>query len=111
VTQLRQAGVRLTTDEERERIADLVDERLWELPPEDLEVLGLSRWRRSLLDGVAAHHAGLVPLFKEIIEALFQQGLLKIVFATETLALGINMPADPSSSSGSRSTTARGTCC
>ncbi len=93
VTQLRQAGVRLTSDAERDRIADLVDSRLWELPPEDLEVLGLSRWRRSLLDGVAAHHAGLVPLFKEIIEALFQQGLLKMVFATETLALGINMPA------------------
>jgi ATP-dependent RNA helicase HelY len=93
VTQLRQSGVRLTSDEERVRIAEVVDERLWELPVEDLEVLGLSRWRRSLLDGVAAHHAGLVPLFKEIIESLFQQGLLKIVFATETLALGINMPA------------------
>ncbi len=93
VTQLRQSRVRLTTDEERERIAAVIDERLWELPVEDLEVLGLSRWRRSLLDGVAAHHAGLVPLFKEIIESLFQQGLLKLVFATETLALGINMPA------------------
>jgi len=93
VTQLRQSGVRLTSDEERVRIAEAVDDRLWELPVEDLEVLGLSRWRSSLLDGVAAHHAGLVPLFKEIIESLFQQGLLKIVFATETLALGINMPA------------------
>jgi len=93
VAQLRQTGVRLTTEEERVRIAELVDGRLWELPPEDLEVRGLSRWRRSLLDGLAAHHAGLVPLFKEIIEALFQQGLLKLVFATETLALGINMPA------------------
>lgn len=93
VAQLRQARIRLTTDEERERIAAAVDDRLWELPVEDLEVLGLSRWRRSLLDGVAAHHAGLVPLFKEIIESLFQQGLLKLVFATETLALGINMPA------------------
>jgi len=93
VAQLRQAGVRLTTDAERAQIAELVDGRLWELPPEDLEVLGLSRWRRSLLDGIAAHHAGLVPLFKEIIESLFQQGLLKLVFATETLALGINMPA------------------
>ena len=93
VAQLRQAGVRLTTDDERARIAEVVDDRLWELPVEDLEVLGLSRWRRSLLDGVAAHHAGLIPLFKEIIEALFQQGLLKLVFATETLALGINMPA------------------
>jgi len=93
VAQLRQSGIRLTTDEERSRIAEAVDERLWELPAEDLEVLGLSRWRRSLLDGVAAHHAGLVPLFKEVIESLFQQGLLKLVFATETLALGINMPA------------------
>lgn len=93
VTQLRQSGVRLTSDDERGRIAGIIDERLWELPVEDLEVLGLSRWRHSLLDGVAAHHAGLVPLFKEVIEALFQQGLLKIVFATETLALGINMPA------------------
>jgi ATP-dependent RNA helicase HelY len=93
VAQLRQTGVRLTTDEERVRIAEVVDGRLWELPVEDLEVLGLSRWRRSLLDGVAAHHAGLVPLFKELIETLFQQGLLKLVFATETLALGINMPA------------------
>ncbi len=93
VAQLRQAGVRLTSDEERARIAEVLDGRLWELPVEDLEMLGLSRWRRSLLDGIAAHHAGLVPLFKEVIESLFQQGLLKLVFATETLALGINMPA------------------
>jgi ATP-dependent RNA helicase HelY len=93
VGQLRQSGIRLTTDAERARISEAIDERLWELPPEDLEVLGLSRWRRSLLDGIAAHHAGLVPLFKEVIESLFQQGLLKLVFATETLALGINMPA------------------
>jgi ATP-dependent RNA helicase HelY len=93
VTELRQAGVRLTSDEERVRIAALIDERLWELPVEDLEVLGVSAWRTSLLDGVAAHHAGLVPLFKEIVEACFQAGLLKVVFATETLALGINMPA------------------
>lgn len=93
VAQLRQSGVRLTTDEERERIAEVLDDRIWQLPVEDLEVLGLSRWRRSLLDGVAAHHAGLIPLFKEVIEALFQAGLLKLVFATETLALGINMPA------------------
>jgi len=93
VAQLRQSGVRLTDDDERAKIAQIIDARLWELPTEDLEVLGLSRWRRSLLDGVAAHHAGLVPLFKEVIEALFQQGLLKLVFATETLALGINMPA------------------
>jgi ATP-dependent RNA helicase HelY len=93
VTQLVQSGVRLTDEAERTRIAELIDERLWELPVEDLEVLGVSAWRRALLDGVAAHHAGLVPLFKEIVERLFQEGLLKVVFATETLALGINMPA------------------
>ncbi len=93
VAELRRAGVVLTSEEERRRIADLVDGRLWELPPEDLEVLGVGPWRRSLLDGVAAHHAGLVPLFKEVIESAFQKGLLKMVLATETLALGINMPA------------------
>jgi ATP-dependent RNA helicase HelY len=93
VAELRRAGVVLTDEGERERIAELVDGRLWELPPEDLEVLGVGAWRRSLLDGVAAHHAGLVPLFKEVVEAAFQAGLLKLVFATETLALGINMPA------------------
>jgi len=93
VTELRRAGVSLTDASERDRIAAVVDERLWELPVEDLEVLGVSAWRGSLLDGVAAHHAGLIPLFKEIVETLFQAGLLKLVFATETLALGINMPA------------------
>ena len=93
VAELRRAGVVLTDEGERDRIAELVDGRLWELPPEDLEVLGIGAWRRSLLDGIAAHHAGLVPLFKEVVEAAFQAGLLKLVFATETLALGINMPA------------------
>jgi ATP-dependent RNA helicase HelY len=93
VRELHRLGVRLTDDQERERIADLVDDRLWEVPTEDLEVLGVSAWRASLLDGVAAHHAGLIPLFKEVVEQCFQAGLLKLVFATETLALGINMPA------------------
>src|SRR5690606_23717629 len=43
--------------------------------------------------GVAAHHAGMVPVFKEVVEELFVRGLVKVCFATETLALGINMPA------------------
>src|SRR5204863_1299556 len=43
--------------------------------------------------GVASHHAGMLPLFKEAVEELFAQGLVKVVFATETLSLGINMPA------------------
>jgi superfamily II RNA helicase len=47
----------------------------------------------ALMRGIAAHHAGVLPAWKELIEELFQQGLVKVVFATETLAAGINMPA------------------
>ncbi len=93
VGQLVRAGVRVTTAEEREEIARIADTMLADLPAEDLRVLGHDRWRAALLDGVAAHHAGLVPAFKEVVEVCFQRGLLKVVVATETLALGINMPA------------------
>ena len=56
-------------------------------------MLGYWDWRDGLRRGVAAHHAGLVPAFKETVEELFVRGLVRAVFATETLALGINMPA------------------
>lgn len=46
-----------------------------------------------LLRGVGIHHSGLLPLLKECIEILFGEGLLKILFATETFAMGLNMPA------------------
>ena len=55
--------------------------------------LGYDRWLAGLEAGIAAHHAGMVPPFKEAVEACFVEGLVKVVFATETLALGINMPA------------------
>jgi ATP-dependent RNA helicase HelY len=87
------AGVRLTTAEERARIREIVDERLAALTDIDLDVLGWPRWMGALEAGVAAHHAGMVPPFKEAVEACFAEGLVKVVFATETLALGINMPA------------------
>ena len=61
--------------------------------PEDLDVLGYWEWRDALRRGVAAHHAGLIPPFKQTVEELFVRGLVRAVFATETLALGINMPA------------------
>ena len=64
-----------------------------DLPPSDLAVLGFDAWLDALERGIAAHHAGLIPTFKEAVEELFQEGLVKVVFATETLALGINMPA------------------
>jgi ATP-dependent RNA helicase HelY len=93
VTELMRANLRLTTTEEADEIAAIVDLLLGELPPDDLLVLGFERWRDAMTAGIAAHHAGMVPAFKEAVEVCFQRGLLKVVVATETLALGINMPA------------------
>ena len=93
VKQALSSGIRLTDKFEKEEILSLIEERTASLSENDLNVLGFSSWSDSLSRGFAAHHAGLLPLFKEIIEELFQKGLLKVVYATETLALGINMPA------------------
>ncbi|WP_265521219.1 DEAD/DEAH box helicase [Oerskovia flava] len=93
VTQCLAAGLRLTTPQEEAAIRAVVEERGATIPPEDLEVLGFWTWSESLARGVAAHHAGMLPVFKETVEELFSRGLVKVVFATETLALGINMPA------------------
>ncbi len=87
------AGSRLTTGTERDRIREIVDARLGAIDPADLAVLGYSAFLGQLEAGVAAHHAGMVPPFKEVVEACFVEGLVKVVFATETLAVGINMPA------------------
>src|SRR5690606_41246233 len=87
------AGRRLPPAPGRERIRELVEHRVSEMGDADLAVLGYDRWLAGLEAGFAAHHAGMVPPFKEAVEALFTEGLVKAVFATETLALGINMPA------------------
>ncbi|MCT9934420.1 DEAD/DEAH box helicase [Planotetraspora sp. A-T 1434] len=93
VMQCLYAGLRLTNENERHEIRQIVDERTAHLPDEDLAVLGYLEWRDCLERGLAAHHAGMLPAFKEVVEELFTKGLVKAVFATETLALGINMPA------------------
>jgi ATP-dependent RNA helicase HelY len=87
------AGMRLTDAAERDRIREIVDARLEGLADEDLAVLGYGQFLAQLEAGIAAHHAGMVPAFKEVVEACFVEGLIKVVFATETLAVGINMPA------------------
>jgi len=87
------AGLRLTSAEEREEIRFLANKATAHLDPIDLGVLGYDSWLAMLESGVAAHHAGMVPAFKETVEHLFSSGLVKLVFATETLSLGINMPA------------------
>ncbi|WKD57684.1 ski2-like helicase [Corynebacterium capitovis DSM 44611] len=83
----------LTSPEEQERIATIIDDGVADIPAEDLAVLNYRHVRTAWLRGFAAHHAGLLPAFKHIVERLFVEGLVKVVFATETLALGINMPA------------------
>jgi ATP-dependent RNA helicase HelY len=93
VQQCLRSPLRLTTEEERAQIAEIIDHRCGDLADSDLAVLGYYEWREGLLRGLAAHHAGMLPAFRHTVEELFTAGLVKAVFATETLALGINMPA------------------
>ncbi len=93
VQQCLQAGLRLTTPSEAEYIETVASRRTTDIPEEDLTVLGYHDWVLALRRGIAAHHAGMLPVFKEVVEELFTDGLVRAVFATETLALGINMPA------------------
>ncbi|PID98424.1 MAG: RNA helicase, partial [Actinomycetales bacterium] len=87
------SDIQLTTRSERAELAAIADRQVASFSNADLEVLGYEEFRAALLNGVAAHHAGLLPTFKAIVEESFVSGALKMVFATETLALGINMPA------------------
>jgi ATP-dependent RNA helicase HelY len=93
VTQCVRANLRLNTPAEAREVQAIVEARTASIPDEDLHVLGYHEWVDSLQRGLAAHHAGMLPTFKEVVEELFVRGLVKAVFATETLALGINMPA------------------
>jgi ATP-dependent RNA helicase HelY len=93
VKQCLRSPMRLTTEADRARIAEVIDRRCGDLADADLVVLDYYEWREGLLRGLAAHHAGMLPTFRHTVEELFTAGLIKAVFATETLALGINMPA------------------
>lgn len=86
-------GIGLTTREERAEIRAVASAAVADMNEEERRVLGVREWLAGLERGVAAHHAGLLPTFKSVVEELFQRRLVKLVFATETLALGINMPA------------------
>lgn len=82
------AGLELVTKGERAQIRQFIDDYIAENPH-----LYNNKHIEYLLCGVASHHAGLLPAWKNLVEKLFQKGLIKVVFATETLAAGINMPA------------------
>jgi ATP-dependent RNA helicase HelY len=93
VEQCLAAGLRLTDTHERTEIRRIAETRTASLSDEDLDLLGYREWASALEAGIAAHHAGMVPPMKEAVEEAFAAGLVKVVFATETLSLGINMPA------------------
>ena len=86
-------GLRLTNSDERRQIRAIAEAKVDALSDADLRILGYDSWVAGLENGFASHHAGLVPPFKEAVEACFAAALVKVVFATETLSLGINMPA------------------
>ncbi len=86
-------GLVLTDEREREQIAGILADHLGGLSDDDRAILDADRFEKGCLAGIAPHHAGLIPPFKEAVERAFAEGLIKVVFATETLALGINMPA------------------
>ena len=84
----RCADLCLVTPNEKKQIQEIIDDYIAENP-----YLYKNKHIEYLLQGVASHHAGLLPGWKMLVEKLFQKGLIKVVFATETLAAGINMPA------------------
>lgn len=86
-------GISLTTPLEKKEIVAIAHERLIDFTDDDLVALQFTQFIEQLEAGIGSHHAGIVPTFKEIVETCFARGLVKVVFATETLAVGINMPA------------------
>lgn len=93
VRYLVDAGADFTTPEQKNEIRQAGERLLSAISPTDWDALDLTRWLEALELGIAAHHSGLLPAQKETVEELFTAGLISVVFATETLALGINMPA------------------
>ncbi len=93
VHQLRRDGLIFTTPEDRREIEHVAESRIEEFSADDLHALEYADFIDALRRGITMHHAGMVPAFREIVEACFERNLLAVVFATETLALGVNMPA------------------
>lgn len=94
VDQCMRAGLCLTTEREARQIREIADSMVaGVLTRDDLKAVRYLSFRSALENGFAAHHAGMVAVLREIVERVFELGLVKVVFATETLALGLNMPA------------------
>jgi len=93
VDECLRSSLRLTDSGDVDRIRSVVEMHTATVSPADLDALGFAEWLDGLERGFAAHHAGMVPVFRHAVEELFGLGLVRVVFATETLAVGVNMPA------------------
>jgi len=93
VASCMRAGMVLTTAEEESRIIEIVERHCESLSDDDKSALEFNHFLDDIGTGISCHHAGMIPMFKEAVEECFVEGLVKVVFATETLAVGINMPA------------------
>jgi ATP-dependent RNA helicase HelY len=80
-------------DETRQRIQEVIDHHLGSMREEDRQLQQVAAISGLAVQGIGFHHAGLLPLLKQLVEVLFSRGLMQVVFATDTLALGVNMPA------------------
>mmetsp|Transcript_13364 Transcript_13364/g.22730 ORF Transcript_13364/g.22730 Transcript_13364/m.22730 type:complete len:1110 (+) Transcript_13364:480-3809(+) len=80
-------------DRERKEIKQFKKKALGRLEGTDRELPQVKKLEKLLEKGIGFHHAGMIPLLKEVVEILFTEGLLKVVFATSTFAIGLNMPA------------------
>ena len=86
-------SLNLTSDEEKASIREVYSCAIQSLLPEDRELAAVTKILPVLERGIGIHHSGLLPVVKEIVEILFGEGLLKVLFATETFAMGVNAPA------------------
>ncbi|KAI9141382.1 antiviral helicase [Paraphysoderma sedebokerense] len=87
------SGLDLLTASEKSEVHIVVEKSLMRLNGDDRELPQILRMRELMSRGIAVHHGGLLPIMKEMVEILFARGLVKVLFATETFAMGVNMPA------------------
>lgn len=90
---LKMAKLDFNNSDEHDMVEKVFTNAIGQLSPPDQELQQIKTIYPLLRRGIGVHHSGLLPILKEVIELLFQEGLLKTLFATETFSIGLNMPA------------------
>lgn len=90
---LQMAKLEFNTEDESNMISDIFQKAIFGLSEDDQSLPQIKHILPLLRRGIGIHHGGLLPILKEVIEIMFQEGLIKVLFATETFSIGLNMPA------------------